>query len=135
MSRPTHSYLNVAVGIIINDQRQVLVSLRRTNTPYGGLWEFPGGKFEQHESAFDALKRELLEEIGITLHTASPWMCIQHDYGDRRVALDTWRIEDYDGTPYGREGQTVRWVNQTELNQLVFPEGNKVIVDAVKEIL
>ncbi len=135
MSRSAHSYLNVAVGIIINDNHQVLVSLRRTNTPYAGFWEFPGGKFESHENAFDALKRELEEEIGITLNKARPWMCVYHDYGDRKVALDTWRIEDYDGTPYGREGQVVQWVNLAELNQLIFPEGNKAIVDAIKEIL
>jgi 8-oxo-dGTP diphosphatase len=135
MSRPTHSILNVAVGIIINTQHQVLVSLRPTHTPHGGLWEFPGGKFEINETAFEALKRELHEEIGITLNKASPLMCVYHDYGNTRVALDTWQIEDYDGTPYGREGQMIRWVNNIELGQLIFPEGNKAIVDAVKEIL
>ncbi|HEV2613623.1 MAG TPA: 8-oxo-dGTP diphosphatase MutT [Gammaproteobacteria bacterium] len=135
MSRPNHSLLKVAVGIIINDQHQVLVALRPSHNPHGGLWEFPGGKFELNESPFDALKRELHEEIGITLNKATPMMCVEHDYGKVRVALDTWHIEDYDGTPYGREGQTIRWVNHTELSQLVFPEGNKAIVDAVKEIL
>jgi 8-oxo-dGTP diphosphatase len=135
MSRSTHHHLKVAVGIIINTQHQVLVALRPSHNPHGGLWEFPGGKFELNESSFDALKRELDEEIGIILIKASPFICVQHDYGKTCVELDTWQIEDYDGTPYGREGQTIRWVNNTELSQLVFPEGNKAIVDAVKEIL
>jgi 8-oxo-dGTP diphosphatase len=135
MSRTTRNLLKVAVGIIINTQHQVLVALRPSHNPHGGLWEFPGGKFELNETAFDALKRELQEEIGITLNKASPFICVQHDYGKTLVELDTWQIEDYDGTPYGREGQTIRWVDLVELNQLIFPEGNKAIVDAVKEIL
>lgn len=135
MSRPTHRHLKVALGIIINSQHQVLVALRPAHTPLGGLWEFPGGKFENNETALQALTRELQEEIGIILKKASPMMHIIHDYGTVQIALDTWRIEDYDGTPYGKEGQEIRWVNADELNQLVFPEGNKAIVDAVKEIL
>lgn len=127
--------IKVAVGILINDNREVLVALRPAHNPHGGLWEFPGGKFELNETPFDALKRELDEEIGIEALTASPLICIEHDYGSVSVELDTWRVETWNGTPYGRENQEIRWVNHEVLSQLIFPEGNRMIVEKVIDVL
>jgi 8-oxo-dGTP diphosphatase len=125
----------VAVGIIVNPHAEVLVALRPDHNPLGGLWEFPGGKFEPGESTFDALKRELSEEIGVNVLKAHPLICIQHNYETLCVELDTWHIIAYEGTPYGKEGQTIQWVKAQQLRQLRFPEGNKVIVQKVLEDL
>ncbi|HJO11616.1 MAG TPA: NUDIX domain-containing protein, partial [Gammaproteobacteria bacterium] len=55
MSPPVH----VAVGVILDSQRNVLVSLRHAGGHQGGLWEFPGGKLEKNETVVSALEREL----------------------------------------------------------------------------
>jgi 8-oxo-dGTP diphosphatase len=135
MSRSIDAFLKVAVGIIINPANEVLVSLRPAHTPHGGLWEFPGGKFESDESCFEALKRELREEIGIEVLEAVPLIIVRHDYGTIHVELDTWHVTAYSGEPYGRENQHIRWVNQTALSLLTFPDGNREIVKKISEVL
>lgn len=127
--------IKVAVGIVFNDKHEVLVALRPEHTSHAGLWEFPGGKFEINETPFDALKRELFEEVGIIVEEAMPFLCVEHDYGSIKVELDSWRVLAFSEKPHGKEGQEIRWVNHHELMQLKFPEGNCAIVKAVKKAL
>lgn len=120
--------MHVAVGIIINQQGEVLIAQRPANKYKPGLWEFPGGKVEANENAFQALHRELKEEIGIEVISAEPWLQIHYDYGDRKVFLDTWKVTEFEGKPFGAEGQPVRWVKVEELKQYEFPAGNQLIL-------
>ncbi|MDD9891772.1 MAG: NUDIX domain-containing protein, partial [Gammaproteobacteria bacterium] len=63
---------HVAVGVVLNDQDQVLVSQRHPGSHKGGLWEFPGGKKESHETIEMALQREFRVVLGITPVTFYP---------------------------------------------------------------
>ena len=65
--------INVAVGILMRDNGDVLLGQRPEGKPYAGYWEFPGGKVEEDESIADALRREFVEELGITVVSAEPW--------------------------------------------------------------
>ncbi len=55
----------------------------------------------------DALRRELLEELGIVVEQARPLILIRHDYPDKQVLLDVWLVERFTGTAHGAEGN--RW--------------------------
>ena len=126
--------IKVVVGIITNSNNQMLITKRPFNVDQGGgLWEFPGGKLEQHETIQEALHRELKEEIGIDVITAQPWLTTSHDYGDRWVVLDIWRITEFAGKPHGKEGQEVFWVSKNALSQFEFPEGNYEILRSLNE--
>ncbi|WP_304986099.1 NUDIX domain-containing protein [Coxiella-like endosymbiont] len=59
--------LHVAVGLVTNLKNEVLVSLRPMHMAQGGLWKFPGGKLEPGENSYEALCRELKEELNITV--------------------------------------------------------------------
>lgn len=120
--------MQVIVGIIINSQQEILIAQRPQDKYKGGLWEFPGGKIEANELPIQALKRELSEEIAIDVIDATPWISIQHDYGDRIVLLNTWFVTHYSGEPYGREGQAIAWVKQPALTHFEFPAGNHDII-------
>lgn len=121
--------IHVAVGIVINQQGEILIAERPAHKSYPGLWEFPGGKIEPKESVFAALQREFQEEIGIQIISADPWFQILHHYPDRTVLLDNWKIKTYSGDPCGAEGQIIRWVRPGELFLYEFPEGNKAIIE------
>ena len=125
-------FLHVAVAVIKNTQQQVLISKRANNVHQGGLWEFPGGKVEAGETVFTALKRELFEELGISIATASPLIKIKHHYQDLSVLLDVWKINDFSAPAYGKEGQKIKWSAINKLSDNDFPAANKTIITAAR---
>lgn len=101
----------VAVGVICNPENEILLAQRPLHKPFGGLWEFPGGKIEPSETASQALQRELFEELGIEVKSHTYLGCIEHDYGAQQVKLNVYQVDSFVGTPYCRELQTdMRWV-------------------------
>lgn len=123
--------VHVAVGVIVDQQGRVLITRRPHHVHQGGLWEFPGGKVEAGETVLDALDRELHEELDIHPAGATQLLRVPHDYGDKRVLLDVWRLHGFTGTPHGREEQPLRWVPVGELPRYQFPAANRPIVNAV----
>jgi 8-oxo-dGTP diphosphatase len=127
----SNSCVHVAVGVLLNDRKEVLIALRPAHVHQGGLWEFPGGKVESDESVEQALVREFEEELGIRVCACSPLIEIRHDYSDKSVLLDVWLIENYSGTSIGREGQSIEWRALSALNARDFPEANAPIIQAL----
>jgi 8-oxo-dGTP diphosphatase len=123
--------IHVAAGAVFDDRQQVLICRRPPHAHQGGLWEFPGGKLEAGETIESALRRELREETGIDVISARPLIRVHHDYPDREVLLDVWRVERFSGTAAGNEGQAVRWVLPRELARYRFPAANIPIIKAV----
>ncbi|MGB0765926.1 MAG: NUDIX domain-containing protein, partial [Luminiphilus sp.] len=64
--------IHVAVGVLTNASGRVLIARRGADLHQGGLWEFPGGKVESGEDVRQALTRELLEELGISVEASEP---------------------------------------------------------------
>jgi len=125
-----HPPIHVAVALIENARGEFLLARRPEHVHQGGLWEFPGGKVEPGEDIRVALDRELHEELGITAKHARPLLRVRHDYPDKSVLLDVWRVTAIHGTPHGREGQPVIWVAPGELRNYQFPQANASIVAA-----
>ena len=123
--------VHVAVGVIIDQDRRILIAKRHDHLHQGGLWEFPGGKVEQDEHVFQALCRELHEELDIEPVAGAPLLEVEHDYGDKTVLLDVWWVTDFEGTPMGKEGQPIAWVAAPSLKDYDFPEANARIVERV----
>lgn len=121
----------VAVGVVINEHGQVLIAKRLAHQHQGDCWEFPGGKIEANENESQALKRELFEEVGITVTHHEPWMIVEHDYHDKAVSLKVHKITAFHGEPRGCEGQVVKWVLPSALLSLPFPMANQSIVQAL----
>jgi 8-oxo-dGTP diphosphatase len=124
--------VHVAAAVIVNDRGHVLLARRPDHVHQGGLWEFPGGKLEPFEDIRQALVRELEEELGLTPTASRPLIKVRHEYPDKSVLLDVWRVDGWRGTPHGREGQPVEWVAAEALTRRAFPEANLPIVTAAR---
>lgn len=106
----TRKHTEVAVGILIRDEDDaLLLSTRPEGKPYAGYWEFPGGKIEAGETVEQALRRELQEELGITIAGAEVWKVTEHDYPHALVRLHWCKVRAWDGDFEMREGQAMRW--------------------------
>lgn len=106
--------IDVAVGVLLRPDGTVLLGNRPADKPWPGWWELPGGKLEPGESVMQALARELQEELGIQIHTATPWVTYVHTYPTTTVRLAFCRVTGWDGEPQGLEGQLLRWVPLNE---------------------
>ncbi|WP_028114224.1 (deoxy)nucleoside triphosphate pyrophosphohydrolase [Ferrimonas kyonanensis] len=78
--------LDVACALIF-DGHKLLLTRRHPDSSQGGLWEFPGGKQEPGETLQQALARELMEELTITLTVGPSLGCNEHHYGSKGVRL------------------------------------------------
>ena len=124
--------LKVVAALIRERQsRQVLLTQRRPGRHLGLSWEFPGGKVEAGESAFDALVRELTEELGVHTLAAEPFKQVRHRYPARTVLLDVWTVTSWRGEPRGLECQPIAWVMPAELHRWPMPPADAPIVDAL----
>lgn len=101
--------VEVVVGILMKDDGDVLLGQRPEGKPYAGYWEFPGGKVEPGESLFDALRRELIEELGVEILDAEPWCCVEYVYPHAHVRLHFFISRRWRGEPQSLEGQAFAW--------------------------
>lgn len=103
--------IDVAVAVVFNAAGQVLWGCRPEGKPYAGYWEFPGGKVEPDETVWQALVRELKEELDITALEGGPWFRIEHDYEHANVRLHLYRVWHFEGTPKSLEQQPFTWAS------------------------
>lgn len=122
------SVVQVVVGIVTLDQ-SILISKRHDHVHQGGLWEFPGGKIEAGETEYEALCRELLEEVDIRVQSAEKYFNHSHQYSDKHVELCIWSVTNFEGDARGVEGQEIKWINISELDRYPFPAANQIILE------
>lgn len=101
--------VDVAVGVLIRPDGDFLLTSRPPGKVYEGYWEFPGGKLEQGESVETALRRELQEEIGVTIGAVHPWKIEMVDYPHALVRLNFCKVFEWAGELQMHEGQSFAW--------------------------
>ena len=110
--QPRHSdrsLVQVAVGVLIQNDGAFLLTSRPVGKVYAGYWEFPGGKLETGETVEQALRRELQEEIGITIGNCTLWKTECIDYPHALVQLNFCKVTQWSGELQMHEGQQFAW--------------------------
>ncbi len=127
--------VQVAAGILIRPDQSFLLTQRPDGKVYAGYWEFPGGKVEAKESAADALRRELREELNIMIGEPQFWRSYQYRYPHALVDLHFFFVTDWCGEIRGLEGQAFAWVAFPELAvQPLLPANKDILVDLMTAI-
>lgn len=107
MSKP---FVDVAAGLVLRPDGELLLAERPGDKPWSGWWELPGGKIEPGETVLQALARELKEELDIDVTESSRWVTHVHEYPKTIVRLSFCKVTGWQGTPTGIEGQSLAWV-------------------------
>ncbi|MCI5049830.1 MAG: 8-oxo-dGTP diphosphatase MutT [Rickettsiales bacterium] len=123
-----------AVALIDQDNR-ILLAQRPEGKKLAGMWEFPGGKVEPDETAEQALRREIKEELGIDLCDSclSEFNFVSHDYDDFSLLMLLYLCRKWEGIPQGKEGQALTWKFAHEMNELPMPPADKPLVAALRD--
>ena len=124
----------IGVGVIWNNQQQILIARRLPGGAMGGLWEFPGGKLEPGETVEECIKREIWEELGIVVEVGKHLITIKHDYSHLRVTLTVHHCQHLLGVPQPIECEEIKWVTLDEIDHYTFPQANRQIITALRMI-
>lgn len=125
--------LHVVAGALFDGDR-VLIAQRPEGKPMAGWWEFPGGKVHVGEPAYDALVRELHEELGVDVQAASELVKYSHQYPERTVHLELWHVTRWAGIPRSLDGQALKWVAVRELQTVGLLEGDGPMIEALQRL-
>lgn len=127
MSVPAPARTITVVAAVIEENGAFLVTRRPEGVHLAGLWEFPGGKIDAGETHVEALRREILEELGTEITVHDLLFDVTHTYEERAVALYFYRCT-LAGSPSALLGQQMRWVPRGELASLGFPAADEDLV-------
>jgi 8-oxo-dGTP diphosphatase len=120
--------VQVAVGVLVRPDGRFLLTSRPPGKVYAGYWEFPGGKLEAGETVEEALRRELQEEIGITIGQVHPWKVERVDYPHALVCLHFCKVFEWTGELQMHEGQSFAWEALPVRSEPVLPGTVPVLV-------
>jgi A/G-specific adenine glycosylase len=120
ISRAKIPHHTVAAAVLRRDGR-VLIAQRSEDTLLGGMWEYPGGKQEGDEGLENCLRRELKEELGVTIEVGAPVGVYKHAYTHFKVTLHAFESRIVSGDLKLNDHQAVKWVRLEELDD--YPMG------------
>ena len=121
----------IAVGLVIDDARRVLIQRRPEDAMLGGLWEFPGGKVEEGETPGVACARELHEELGIEVEVGAPVARVEHAYSHFRITMHAFRCRLVAGDPVSETGEPIAWAPIDALDDYAFPRANRRVIEVL----
>ena len=124
--------VRVAAAVLVRRDGQVLLAQRPVGKPYAGYWEFPGGKLEAGETPRHALDRELVEELGIRVRRASPWLVQEFVYPHAHVELNFFRVLAWDGELTSHDGQAFEWQSPGRYTVSPLLPANTLILAALE---
>lgn len=120
--------IDVAAGLIFRDGR-LLITQRHVDAHLGGLWEFPGGKREAHETFEQCLARELQEELGVETRVGERFESVTHAYPEKAVHLEFFICELTAGEPRTLGCAALKWVTPNELKSQAFPAADSRLLE------
>jgi mutator protein MutT len=120
------------VAALIWDNDRFMICQRPSYKARGLLWEFVGGKVEPGESKEDALKRECMEELNITLQVGTAYMDVVHTYPDLTIHLTLFNAVIQSGTPQKLEHVDIKWISRNEISQFEFCPADQDILKKLK---
>ena len=118
--------IEVACGVVLNEKGQYLIA-ERGDRAHNGKWEFAGGKLKDYESPFEAIQRELKEELNISVQPKSELL----RYTFKDYLLIFIECKYLSGEIELTEHNTVKWVFLNELKNYEFLEGDKNFIEKI----
>ncbi|MDY4041376.1 MAG: DNA mismatch endonuclease Vsr [Collinsella sp.] len=126
--------VHVAAGVICRGDE--VLAAQRGYGPMAGLWEFPGGKVERHETAEEACRRELMEELGVAVTDLRSCYTVEYDYDDFHLSMECFLCELAEATTEPARTdrqQDLRWVARRDLLDLTWMEADVEFVRHLAE--
>ena len=130
-----NSFEDIGIGIVFNQDGELLIAKRLENSNMGGMWEFPGGKKKFDENITKTIEREINEEIGIEVNIGEKLVSFDHSYTHKRLSFTVHICEWRSGEPKALASQKILWVAPERLFEFPFPAANAKIISELQKYL
>lgn len=114
------------VATILEKDNGILIA-RRNYGDFAGLWEFPGGKYEEGETGEQAIKREIKEEFDVDIAVKEYLCTVEHDYEKFHLIMDCYICVLLNNDLHLHDHSAIKWVSSDDLNVDWLPADRKVI--------
>ena len=127
----------VSACALVDRDGRLLLAQRPEGKAMAGLWEFPGGKVEPHETPEACLIRELSEELGVTTWESclAPLSFTSHSYETFHLLMPLFVCRKWEGQPMAKEGQALKWVRARDLRDYEMPPADIPLIPPLMELL
>jgi 8-oxo-dGTP diphosphatase len=115
----------VVAAVLLDKGRVFLCHRSPSRQWYPDVWDFPGGHVEDGESAEEALRREVLEEVGVDIGDVVDVPVLHLNDAESSVNLTVWAVRAWEGDVQNRqldEHDQIGWFGADELNRLSFAD-------------
>ena len=128
--------VHVAAAIIRrNAESNEVLAVKRGYGPMAGMWEFPGGKVESGESAEEACKREITEELQVNITNLQSFYTVEYDYESFHLSMECFfaqLAQEGCAEPVARDQQQdIRWVHRQHLARLEWMPADLGLIAAL----
>ena len=125
----------IGIGLIFNEDRELLIDQRHESSSMGGFWEFPGGKREIGESIEKTIEREIREELSIEIQIGEKLISFDHMYSHKKLRFFVYICDLKSGEPKPLASQKFLWVPPSRLFDFPFPAANTKIISELQKHL
>ena len=128
---PSKPEYPIAIGVVFRDNR-VLITQRKPEGLLGGLWEFPGGKIREGESAEAACIREIKEEVNLRIDIDTYLTQVKHAYTHFKIIMEVFRCRSVSGRIKLNGPVAYRWIGLDDIDRYPFPKANHKFIPLLK---
>jgi A/G-specific adenine glycosylase len=121
-------HVDVTAALILRNGK-ALIARRPEGKLLGGMWEFPGGKAERGETLPACLRREIKEELGVTVHVRKKFLSVKHAFSHFRITLHVFLCSPPRGTPKPIGAAAMRWVRIRDLAQFPMGRADRIVAE------
>lgn len=108
--------IKVVAGILLDAEGRFLLARKKQGKPLAGYWEFPGGKVQPEESAENAIRREILEELNLTLTTCVLFCEYRYEKTERMLDFSFFLCSFVPAAPVLTDHDAIAWLSTTDLH-------------------
>jgi 8-oxo-dGTP diphosphatase len=119
--------IEVGAAVIFN-HGNILISQRDNSSHLSGLWEFPGGKREDHETFEQCVRREIQEELNVEVAVQDLFAAVEYEYAEKIVFLKFYRCQYVSGEAKALGCRQFQWVPPSNLPSYSFPPANQTVI-------